>query len=202
VYDLLVSHAYYALFILAVLEGPLLAIACGVLVGVGFLNPFFAYGILVFGDLVPDVAYYWIGRYGATLPRVRRFATRTRLIRENFLSLETLWQQRLLQTLAAVKLAYGISPPFIVSAGLAAVPFRRFVLSSLAVSLVTLAVLMAIGFVSAKIYGFFDVTAGNAPLYISFVGLAFLAILLGIVIRARKTLRPYHKARESNFIRE
>jgi hypothetical protein len=43
-------HAYLFLILLAILEGPMLAIACGVTAGLGILNPFIAYGILIGGQ--------------------------------------------------------------------------------------------------------------------------------------------------------
>ena len=97
------SHAYFFLIPLAILEGPLLAIVCGIAAGLGALNPFVAYGILIGGDLGPDLMYYSIGRWGATLPFVRRYASRIRAIRKTFLSLEQLWHTHPLATSDVVR---------------------------------------------------------------------------------------------------
>ena len=109
------SHAYFVLIPLALLEGPLLSIVCGAAAGMGALNPFIAYGILVGGDLGPDLMYYAIGRWGATMPFVRRYASRIQAIRDNFLSLEQLWRTHPLATMASAKLSYLLSPALIVS---------------------------------------------------------------------------------------
>ncbi len=73
------SHAYFLLIPMAILEGPLLSIVCGVAAGLGALNPFIAYGILIGGDIGPDLMYYAIGRWGSTLPFARRYASRIEL---------------------------------------------------------------------------------------------------------------------------
>ncbi|HEY6618671.1 MAG TPA: hypothetical protein VIY68_03920 [Steroidobacteraceae bacterium] len=95
----------------------MLAVACGVVAGAGVLNPFIAYGIPIGGDLGPDLMYYSIGRWGATLPFVRRYASHIKAIRENFLSLERLWHTPPLATMVSAKLSYLVSPALIVSAG-------------------------------------------------------------------------------------
>jgi membrane protein DedA with SNARE-associated domain len=152
-FHLVFSHVYLILIPLAVLEGPLLAIACGIAAGLGAINPFIAYGILIGGDLGPDLLYYGIGRWGATLPFVRRYASRIKAIRDNFLSLEQLWNSHPLATMASAKLSYLVSPGLIVSAGLSGMSLRRFVMCSLAVSTLYLGALAALGYGFASVYG-------------------------------------------------
>ncbi|MGH7141351.1 MAG: DedA family protein [Minisyncoccia bacterium] len=198
--NLVISHAYLFLIPLAILEGPLLSIVCGVAAGLGYLDPFVAYGILVGGDLLPDIGYYSIGRFGATLPWVKRVATRTRLIRETLLPLEDLWREHLQLTLASAKLAYGVSPPFIVSAGLSKVPFWRFIGASLIVSCVYLGALGAAGYGLALVYGVAVIKSGQAPEYLGIAGFASLLILGLIMYQARRHLDPVRARRKSKII--
>lgn len=198
--ELVLAHAYFFLIPLAILEGPFLAIACGVAAGLGYLNVFVAYGILIFGDLSPDLMYYWIGRYGATLPFVRRIASRTRLIRENFLPLEQLWRERPFTTLAHAKLAYGVAPVLIVSAGLSGVPFSRFVVSSLAVSTTYLGVLAGIGFGFARGFGYVSVLTADWPVYLGVAGVFFLSLLGYMMYRMRRHFDQGEAIVQSNLI--
>jgi membrane protein DedA with SNARE-associated domain len=69
--------------------------------------------------------YYTIGRWGSTMPIVRRYASRIQAIRDNFLSLEQLWHTHPLATMASTKLSCLLSPALIVSAGLSGMPLRR-----------------------------------------------------------------------------
>lgn len=197
---LIISHAYLFLIPLAILEGPLLAVVCGVAAGLGYLNPFVAYGILVGGDLLPDIMYYSIGRFGAHLPWVRRIATKTRLIRETLLPLENLWREHLQLTLTSAKLAYGISAPFIVSAGLAKVPLIRFVSASLMVSAVYLGALGATGYVLSSIYGATVLESGRAPEYLGVAGFLALVVLGFIMHQAHRNLDPKQARKKSALI--
>lgn len=194
------SHAYFFLIPLAILEGPLLAIVCGIAAGLGALNPFIAYGILIGGDLGPDLMYYTIGRWGATLPFVRRYATRIKAIRENFLALEQLWHTHPLTTMASAKLSYLVSPALIVSVGLSGMPLRRFVFCSLAVSTLYMGALAALGFGFGKAYGYFHLSLASAGIYLAIPGVAILCALGYMTVHMRRRLRP-QAAEHSNLVK-
>lgn len=149
----IVSYRYVLLGPLAFVEGPLLAVLCGAAAAYGYIDPFIAYGILVLGDLAPDLMYYGLGRWGANLRFVQRFRKKLFVLRDNLPAVEEMWRRHTLPSMASAKLAYGLSAPFIVSAGLARMPLRRFALSSLAVSIPYLAALMALGWGVAVLYG-------------------------------------------------
>lgn len=194
------SHAYYFLIPLAILEGPLLAIACGVAAGVGALNPFIAYLILIGGDLGPDLMYYSIGRWGATLPFVRRYASRIKAIRDNFLSLERLWDTHPLATMASAKLSYLVSPALIVSVGLSGMPLRRFVVCSLTVSTVFLGALLGLGYGFGKMYGAFHLSLASAGIYLALPGVAILGGLGYVTVLMRRRMQP-QAAEHSHLIK-
>ncbi|MGB6535526.1 MAG: hypothetical protein WBF58_06135 [Xanthobacteraceae bacterium] len=195
------SHAYFLLIPLAVLEGPLLAIVCGIAAGLGKLNLFVAYGILIGGDLGPDLMYYSIGRWGATLPFVRRYASRIKTIRENFLSLERLWHTHPLATMASAKLSYLVSPALIVSVGLSGMPLRRFLFCSLTVSIPYMAALAALGYGFAKVYGLFHLSLASAGIFLAVPGVAILCGLGYVTVLMRRRLRP-QAAQHSNLIKK
>jgi membrane protein DedA with SNARE-associated domain len=176
---------YWVLVPLAIVEGPLVAIACGVGAATGYLDPFIAYGILVAGDIIPDLMWYGIGRYGAGLKWVARQRSRIQLLRENLPPLEDMWRDHGIITMTSVKLAYGISPAFIVSAGLVRLPLSKFVAYSLTVSTVMLAVLEAIGYGFSEYYTTLKAHVGNAEF---FVGIC-AALVLGGLFFAMKHFR-------------
>lgn len=194
------SHAYFFLIPLAILEGPLLSIVCGAAAGLGAINPFIAYGILIAGDIGPDLMYYAIGRWGATLPFARRYASRIESVRNYFLSLEQLWRAHPLATMASVKLSYLASPALIVSIGLGGMKLRKFVFCSLTVSTVYLGALAALGYGFAKIYGSFHLSMTSAAIYLAIPGIAILAGLGYVTVLMRRRLRPKEAAKKSNFI--
>src|SRR5579859_2852137 len=61
---LILVYRYWILFPLACFEGPITGFIIGTLVALGYFNVFAAYFLLVMGDIIPDTAYYLLGRYG------------------------------------------------------------------------------------------------------------------------------------------
>lgn len=196
----LIQHPYLLLIPLSILEGPIIAIVCGVAAALGYLNPLIAWGILVLGDLLPDLMYYSLGRLGATMPWVKRAATHIRLVREHLPPLEHLWRARLYPTLTTVKLAWGISPALIVSAGLSGVPAGRFAIASLIISIPYLGILLGSGYGLAETYGALRFSPWVAEFVVSAGGLVFLVGLMWAVRRARNELDPARARRQSRVI--
>lgn len=198
----IITGAYAAIFPLSLVEGPLLAVGCGVAVALGYFNPMLAFGLIALGDLVQDFAYYWLGRYAVTLRPVRRFATRTKLIRATYLPLEYAWRERFYPTLLATKLAYGIYAPLIVAAGMADVPFPRFIIAAFPISFVILGLFFSVGYYLTVIYGYVDLSGGPAPLVMAGIGIFFLGVIFFVVDRARRQLRLAEPTAKSNLIEE
>jgi membrane-associated protein len=196
----LLLYPYAFIIPLAIFEGPLLSVACGVGVALGYLNPFIAAPILIAGDILPDLVYWLCGWWGTRIDWVRRFATRVRVLREHLPAIEELWRTKLYSTMFIVKLAWGISAPFIVSAGMAGVSLRRFLIASLAVSLPYLGVLMALGYGVTIAYGKLGFAKLDAQLVISIIGVVFLCALLLIVRFARSQLDPRVARSRSNVV--
>jgi membrane protein DedA with SNARE-associated domain len=184
----ILAQSYLVLSVLALLEGPFIAIACGVGAGLGYLDPLAAYGILVAGSIVPDLLYYAVGRYGSTFPAIERFAARRRLVREVYLPLKGLWLSSPLSILLVGKLAYGVTPAITVMGGLARVPLARFLPASFIVATTLYGALGAGGFLLAHFYGYVNLKTGAAPYLIGLAGLAFLAFLLMLMRSARRRL--------------
>lgn len=67
---LLEQYGYIFLFLIAVVEGPIITIIAAFLAAQGFFNIYLVYAIVLVGDLAGDVLYYSIGRFA----RLRPFA--------------------------------------------------------------------------------------------------------------------------------
>lgn len=138
---------------LSLVEGPIVALAAGAGAATHQINPLIAGLVLAFGAVFQDTVYYWLGRWAAASPRVRAFATRTRLVRDALQPLEAAWRNALFATLVSSKFAYGLYAPMLVTAGMARAPFARFLALSLAVSAMLLGAWFAAGYGLARAYG-------------------------------------------------
>lgn len=144
--QLLIHYRYIILFPLAAFEGPVISFIVGILVAAGYFNPFAAYIILLFGDFVPDSIYYFIGKYGEKKSLLARYGHKFGLTEERFDVIRHLWRHHSFKTMFMSKLAYGLSTPFLVTAGLAGVPPKKFYSYVLPVTFFQYAALMALGY--------------------------------------------------------
>ncbi|MDP3935351.1 MAG: hypothetical protein Q8Q46_04010, partial [Candidatus Giovannonibacteria bacterium] len=110
--QLLIQYRYLILFPLAAFEGPIVAFVVGILVAAGYFNPFIAYAILLFGDIIPDSIYYFIGRHGERKTFVARYGAKVGITEERFGVIKKLWHHHGFKTMFVSKLAYGLSTPF------------------------------------------------------------------------------------------
>jgi len=196
----LLQYPYAFIIPLSIFEGPLLSVACGVGVALGYLNPLVVIPILIMGDILPDVVYWLCGRWGTRINWVRRVATHVALLRDHLPPLEELWRTRLYSTMLMVKLSWGISAPFIVSAGMAKVPLKRFVTASLATSVPYLGSLFCIGLFLTLVYGVLGFSRDSAEVLIAVVGFIFLFLLLLAVRYTRHQLDPIETRARSNVV--
>ena len=143
--QLIAAHPYYALFPLAVVEGPLVSFIAGFLIARAILDPLPTLIILILGDFIPDLLCYGIGRFGASQPAVMRYAGKMGLREDQVRKLRRIWMRRPARSMFLAKLAYGLSIPALVSAGMVGLPPRTFAALALLVATLTRAVLMALG---------------------------------------------------------
>lgn len=187
----LLTHAYQAMIPLALFEGPIVAVASGAGVATGKINPVYAALIIAFGALFQDTLYYWIGRWTESKPGVRAFAKRARLLRDTVQPLKDAWHHDFFLTVVTSKFAYGLYAPILVTAGMAGLPFGRFLMLSLAVSAVVLGAWFGAGFGLERL----NDSLGDmkfTPYITAGLGLIGLIALGYVGIRARKRLKHGH----------
>ncbi|HEX4153886.1 MAG TPA: hypothetical protein VHY75_16890, partial [Steroidobacteraceae bacterium] len=169
----------------------IVAVAAGAGVATGKINAGYAAAIIAFGAFFQDTAYYWLGRWVESKPKVRAFAERTRLLRDTVLPLKAAWRDNMFMTLVVSKFAYGLYGPILVTAGMAAAPFGRFLLQSLAVSAVVLGAWFGAGVGLERMYGALG-HESYASYAMAGTGVLGLGALFLVGRHARKRLDPSH----------
>jgi len=147
---LLTAHKYLFLFPVVVVEGPIITVIAGFLSSLGFLNIFIAYAVIVVGDIVGDIMFYAIGYYGRQ-KFVNRWGRFLGITSERVERLEKHFEKHS-KTLIVVKLSQGIGAVVLVAAGIARVPFRKFVWYNFIPTLPKSLILILIGYYSGESY--------------------------------------------------
>lgn len=141
----LMHYKYFALFFLALFEGPIITIIAGFFSSLGFMNFFTVYVVIVAGDLIGDIMHYSFGRFGG-----RKFIDRWGRyigVGENQVeSLSKQFEKRGDKLLFIGKMLHGVGGAFLVAAGLIKMNFGKFVFANLLATFIKSLILLLIGF--------------------------------------------------------
>lgn len=169
--NFLIRHTYLAILPIAIIEGPVLSVVLGFLIHGGYLLFYPAYALMILGDFLPDTFYYYIGRRGKKKELLEKYAFKFESVSANYPILEKLWHTHPKKTMIMVKLAYGISIPFLISAGLAKVPYRLYIGMAMLVTTIQYGSLMFLGYSLGNAYE-------PALQYVRYAGILWALILL------------------------
>lgn len=122
---LIMHYGYVVLFLLAVVEGPIVTVIGGALASLGYMSLLPAYVVVVLGDTVGDALHYAIGRYGG-LPLVRKWGKYLGVQSNHLDQLESRFKHHEVKSYLLGKLAHGVGGAVLIVAGLVRASFKRF----------------------------------------------------------------------------
>jgi membrane-associated protein len=143
---LIIEYRYWILLPLAFLEGPLVSLSAGLLASLGYFNPWVVLAVLICKDVSVDAVCYALGRWGNHDNLVHRYAKKIGITEEHWGAVERLWEHHPWRTMFLSKIAYGLSLPFLVSAGLSRISYKKFWFYALQISLIQYGGLLALGY--------------------------------------------------------
>lgn len=127
---LLTSYKYFLLFPLAVIEGPIVTVLAAFLASLGYMDIWVVYALIVFSDVVGDLLYYSMGRWGGK-NFLQRWGKYLGVEMRHLERLKTHFKDHSRKTLILGKLTHVFGVVVLTAAGVAEVPVGRFVLYSL-----------------------------------------------------------------------
>jgi membrane protein DedA with SNARE-associated domain len=148
----LIQYRYIALFPLALFEGPIVALAVGFLTRLGSFNFLAAFAVMLLGDFIPDSVFYFIGRFGNKDKLIKKYDTKSKIISQSLPHIKKFWHEHPTKTMFISKLAYGLSTVLLISAGVARVPYKRFIWQALIVTIFQYGILMTVGYYLGNSY--------------------------------------------------
>lgn len=196
--SLILTYRYAILFPLACIEGPVLALVVGFLVSAGYFNFWLAFLVMCAGDLIPDLFYYYLGRWGQSKKVLERFGSRSQFVTKHFSTIEGLWRDHGFKTMFLSKLAYGLSTPLLISSGLAKMSLKHFVGYAFPVTLFQYAVIMALGYYLGSSYSLATQYIKSAEIILAGAAIIFILIYLAIQKYARRQIEKLEKEEEKN----
>lgn len=154
---LTVTLKYILVFLGTVLEGPVIMVACGFLIHLGFFDPIPVYLTILAGDLVGDIGWYYIGYYFAE-PFMRKHGHFMSITPEKYERIKGLfhtYHERIL-FFSKVTIGLGLSLGVLVVAGATRIPFKKYMIINLIGEAVLVTVLLTIGYFFGELFKYVD----------------------------------------------
>lgn len=172
--SLLSAYKYPLVFVGVIIEGPLLMIACGFFLRLGVFSFWPLYLSLVAGDLVADIAWYYIGHFFAR-PLLYRYGKFFGLTQEKFDKAVVLFRKYHTKILLISKLTIGLGMALatLVVAGASRVPIKAYILLNAIGEILLVAVLLSVGYFFGNVY---SNIAGGFKIFFA-IGAALIAVV-------------------------
>ncbi len=167
------THGYGIIFLIMIIEGPVITAAAAYAASLGWLNIWLVFLLSLLGDNISDVIHYGIGRFlkRSTVQKFSSFFGIGKLPD----NLDTQFKKYPGRTLFLLKLTPPLAQPGMVLSGTFKVPFKTFWFYAFLGSLIRTTILVCIGF----FFGFF---AGKIMDYFNLANYWIILFLVSIII--------------------
>lgn len=172
------GNGYTFLFILMLVEGPVVTAAAAFAAALGYLNIYAVLVLSILGNLIPDAIYYAMGYWGRE-QFVAKYGRYLRLTPARVEKIEKFIEEHAGESLVAIKLIPFLATPGLVVAGLSKMNIKRYAFWSLVVTLPSSLIYLLVGYYSGAAYGhvIHDINIGG---YIVAGAIVFFIIVTAI----------------------
>lgn len=172
----LLAYRYPIAYPLAIIEGPVLMLASGFLVRLGFLEFWPIYLVLIAGDLTADALWYWIGHRGAR-PLIEKYGRFISVTEENVERAEKFFHNHQIKILfiSKITMGFGFALATLIAAGAARVPFKKYLTVNFFGQFIWTGILMGAGYFLGHLY-----TVVDKGLRLAFAAAAFVIVAAAV----------------------
>jgi membrane-associated protein len=172
----LIAHGSALILPLAVIEGPVVSIVTGFLAAQGYFDWYWALVLLICGDVIGDVMYYWIGRTGvAPLAGLGRWCGMTGVVSQ---ALQHDLRLNATRMLLVGKWTHSVGFAVLIGSGMLRLPLQRFILVNLLASVPKSGVLLGLGYFAGDHLAFFEAHLVWVAIALCAVGMAAIGLIL------------------------
>lgn len=163
---------YFILFVLVIIQGPLVKLLSGAMVSTTYLNLFGVMLVSILASLSADTWWYFVGRKGKFEHYFRRKSEQRKKV---VMALQVAMQKHYFKVLLLGKLGLGLALPSVLTAGFSQIPWRKWFPAVLLGELIYSSALVLTGFYASE-----SLNQSNQTIRI--VGIAFTAIFILVLI--------------------
>ncbi len=177
---------YIVLILTSFVEGPILALLCGIFYRLGLVHILPIYLALMAGDLIGDCFWYWIGyRFGHRF--IQRFGRFVSIRERNVNDVEKIFHTHKDTILIVSKLTMGLGFALVtlVTAGLVKIPFKRYLTLNVFGQFIWTGFLLSLGYIFGNLYVSFNNIFARISIGAFFIVLIFIIFGFGKYVRTR-----------------
>ena len=151
VFQFVLAHGYLVMFLIMCAEGPTVTAAATFAATLGYFNPFIVFTLSILGDVLPDIVFYGIGRWGGN-PMVQRFGKRFGLTEKRMLSMENHIKIHGGKTVAVLKYTPVLAAPGLMMVGAMRMKWPKYLWFVFIVTLQKTLTFMLLGYFFGRVY--------------------------------------------------
>ncbi len=168
------SFSYFIIFLIFIIEGPVVNYAAAFAASLGFFNVFIIFSLAVLGNVVGDLIPFLIGKLGKK-SSIEKYISKS-MDKRRIAKIKKYLKHNPGKTLTVIKITPLIPTPGLILAGIVDMPVKRFIFYSFVISASYAFFLTVLGYYSGaafvKIFGYFKYgTYLAGALAITFVAL-------------------------------
>jgi membrane protein DedA with SNARE-associated domain len=172
----LLAHGSALILPLSVAEGPLVGVLTGFLAAQGYFNIPLAVALLLSGDLIGDLIYYAIGRFGAG--RLAWLSARLGVAHRLTPSVQHGLKENATRMLLIGKWTHSVGFAVLIGCGVLRIKLPRFLLINLLAAVPKIGVLFGLGYFAGDHYGFAERHAVLMSIVLGAAGVVAISLLL------------------------
>lgn len=179
-YTLISSNSYLILFILLVVEGPIITVIASFLASLEYFNVYLVFLLAILGDLITDIVLFYLGRAnkkGFFKKRIKK----NHIGKKQIEKIKTLLHEHPFKALFLVKITPGIAPVGLVLAGASKMKTSLFLSYTILISSINKVIYASLGFFAGVSVLYlirnFDYIEYVIPLFIIFIVLVVYGIV-------------------------
>ncbi len=147
----LIHNGYWLMFIIMILEGPVITAAGAFAAALGFFNIWIVFVLSVLGNFLPDIFFYALGFWGR-IGLVDKFGHYLGVNKTNLRRLETMLAKHAVKSIIIIKLVPFLAAPGLLAAGMMRMNIKKYVTWTLAITIPSSLVYLIIGYYFGTFY--------------------------------------------------
>lgn len=175
IFLILEQYKYWVIFPVVVFEGPIITILSGFLVSLGVLGGVLSYVLLLIGDVLGDIMFYFIGKYSRTFSLAKKITTFLGYTEEREKFLQRHFDTHAHKTFLVAKFSQGVGSTVQMTAGMTGFDLRRYIWISIVGTIPKTFILMLIGYYMGGSYI-------KINEYLDSVALASVSVLIIVIL--------------------